>query len=117
MLVSCLPDTGCSQTVVSADTATLLKLHVNKQTSIDLFNANGGRVPIEGTANMSIGYQNTTIASTVIVAAGMAHAVLLSWHDMIRLHLIPQNFPCFTNNVHTKDLRQQVVVRKSFVIP
>ena len=63
---------------MSADTAELLRLNVNKRASIDLFNANGGKVPIEGTALLSVRYQDKLIQSTVIVAAGMAHAVLLS---------------------------------------
>ena len=87
MLVSCLPDTGCSQTVVSADTADLLQLNVNTSASISLFNANGGKVPIKGTLHMLLHFKGQDVISTVIVAAGMAHSVLISWKDMIHLCL------------------------------
>ena len=93
MLVSCLPDTGCSQTILSAQLARQLRLDINKNSDVQLYTANGGSVNIEGVSDLIIRNGDVTIKSTAIVANTLSHSVLISWHDMVALKIISPSFP------------------------
>ena len=41
MLVSCLPDTDCTQTIISAALANQLGVHINTSAAVQLLTANG----------------------------------------------------------------------------
>ncbi len=84
-----MPDTGCTQTILSSETADLLMLNVNNNKSVNLYTANGGSVNVLGTAKVHIANKSANIVTTVIVANGMSHPALISWHDMIRLKMLP----------------------------
>ena len=92
MLVSCLPDTGCSQTILSAQLARQLCLDINKNNNVQLYTANGGSVNIEGTSELIIKNGDIMIKSSVIVANTLSHSVLISWHDMVALKIISPSF-------------------------
>ena len=81
MLVSCLPDTGCSQTILSGQLARQLRLEINKNNNVQLYTANGRSVNIEGTSDLIIQNGDVSIKSSVIVANALSHSVLISWHD------------------------------------
>ena len=93
--MSCLPDTGCTQTIISSETADLLRLKINNNKPVNLFTANGGSVKVLGTSRVHIANKSVSTISTVIVADGMSHPALISWHDMIRLKMLPSQFPAY----------------------
>ena len=77
MLVSCLPDTGCSQTILSSSLANQLGLSVNKNNEVQLYTANGGNVNVEGTCEILNKNDDTQIKSTAIVAPYVSHSALV----------------------------------------
>ena len=82
---SILPDTGCSQTLISADYAQQLNLHINNNNKIQLFSANGGNMQVLGSSKIIMKTRSRTIKTEALVTTILAHLVLLSWHDLIRL--------------------------------
>ena len=81
---------------MSSETADLLKLKVNNNKPVNLYTGNGGSVNVLGTAKVHIANKSVYTVSTVIVANGMSHPALISWHDMIRLKMLHSQFPAFT---------------------
>ena len=97
MVVSCLPDTGCSQTLISISLARQLQCKVKPDTSVRLFTADGNQMSVAGLADLSITNNNNKnlvqIKTRVIVTRQPAHPALISWHDMVRLNIIHDSFP------------------------
>ena len=91
--MNCLPDTGCTQTILAKTTADLLRLNVSDNSGVQLFTANGGSVSVCGMARVRIQNQNNEIVSTAIVAENMSHPALISWHDLMSLKIISPQFP------------------------
>ena len=89
----CLPDTGCTQTIVSAKFYKQFNLKLRRNQNIPLFSANGGKITVLGSANVIFSTSTCKVSSTVLVATDMTHPVLLSWHDMIKLAIISASFP------------------------
>ena len=108
MLVSCLPDTGCSQTILSSRLARQLGLRVNKNNEVQLYTANGGNVNIEGTCEVLIKNDDIQVTSTVIVAPHMSHSALISWHDMVALKMISRSFPARVASLSAGDLKDYI---------
>ena len=108
MLVSCLPDTGCSQTILSSSLASQLGLCVNKNNIVQLYTANGGNVNIEGTCEILIKNDDVQIKSTAIVAPHMSHSALISWHDMVSLKIISPSFPARVASLTAGDLKDYI---------
>ena len=75
--MNCLPDTGCTQTILAKATADLLRLNVSNDSGVQLFMANGGSVCVYGTARLRNQNQNNEIVCTVIVAENMSHPALI----------------------------------------
>ena len=106
-----MPDTGCTQTILSSETADLLKLKVNNNKPVNLFTANGGSVNVLGTAKVYIANKTVSTTSTVIIADGMSHPALISWHDMIRLKMLPSQFPAYTAALSSSSIQESIFKR------
>ena len=92
MVISCLPDTGCSQTLMSCSIARQLRCTLIPNTDIRLLTADGNQMAVAGLADLSITNNNNNnlveIKTRVIVTKNPAHPALISWHDMVRLNII-----------------------------
>ena len=88
MVVSCLPDTGCSQTLISISLARQLQCTIKQDANVRLFTADGNQMSVAGLADISITNNNNNnlveIKTRVIVTKNPAHPALISWHDMAR---------------------------------
>ena len=58
MVVSCLPDTGCSQTLISSSIARQLQCKVVPDSNVRLFTADGNPMSVAGLADLSITNNN-----------------------------------------------------------
>ena len=94
-----MPLTGCSQTLVSADYVKQLQLIVNKNNNIQLFSANGGQMTVLGSSQIILKTKSTIIKTEALMTTNLAHPMLLSWHDLIRLNIINSNFPQTVNSM------------------
>ena len=106
--MSCLPDTGCTQTIISSETADLLRLKISNNKPVNLFTANGGSVKVLGSSKVHIANKSVSTVSTVIVADGMSHPALISWHDMIRLKMLPSQFPAYTAALSSSSIQENI---------
>ena len=87
-----MPDTGASQTIVSADVARDARL-LTRPTQTELRNASGTVMALLGEADTILCNDKHSVMSTVLVASHINHSELVSWQDLQKLHVIPQSFP------------------------
>ena len=87
-----MPDTGASQSIVSAATARDANL-VILPTATELRNASGSLMKLLGEASIVMCNNKHSAHSTVLVTADLNHAALIGWQDLQRLRVIPASFP------------------------
>ena len=87
-----MPDTGASQSIVSAVTARDANLQI-LPTFTELRNASGGVMRLLGEAQVILCNDKHSTHSTVLVAADLNHAALIGWQDLQKLCVIPASFP------------------------
>ena len=104
-----MPDTGASQSIVSAVTARDANLKI-LPTITELRNASGCVMRLLGEAQVVLCNDRHSTQTTVLVAADLNHAALIGWQDLQKLHVIPASFPavaavaqCY-KNIKTKTL-------------
>ena len=88
------PDTGAEVSVVSLNEAKRMGIDVKKLTppAGSLLAADGWELPCLGSCNVSL--QLGSIKRTVAVSVvKKLHRSLLSWHDAVRLSILPKEFP------------------------
>ena len=93
LLVSCLPDTGCTQSIISAELAKRIGATIDNKATIQLLTANGGSISVLGQARLYIQLKDKTTVTYAIVASGVSHPALISWHDLKYLGVISSAFP------------------------
>ena len=105
-----MPDTGASQSILSAVTARDANLTI-RPTATELRNASGNVMRLLGEAKVVLCNDRHSTQTTVLVAADLNHAALIGWQDLQKLHVIPASFPavaavaqCFVN-IKTKTLQ------------
>ena len=84
-------DTGASQAIVSADVARDARL-VLRLTLTELRNASNSVMILLGEADATLCKDKHSVNSTVLVAAHINHAALVSWQDLQKLQVIPNLF-------------------------
>ena len=104
-----MPDTGASQSIVSAVTARDANLVIVPNVT-ELRNASGDLMRLLGEANVVMCNDKHSAQSTVLVTADLNHAALIGWQDLQKLRVIPASFPavaavaqCF-QDIKTKTL-------------
>ena len=104
-----MPDTGASQSIVSAVTARDANLTI-LPTVTELRNTSGCVMRLLGEAKVVLCNDRHSTQTTVLVAADLNHAALIGWQDLQKLHVIPASFPavaavaqCY-KNLKTKTL-------------
>ena len=107
--MNCLPDTGVSQSIVSAAIARGTNLSV-KPTLTELRNASNGVMTLLGEADVVLCNDKHSVRTTVLVASELNHTALIGWQDLQKLRIIPASFPAIAavarcyNELKTKTL-------------
>ena len=93
-----MPDTGASQTIVSADVARDARLIVCP-TVTELRNVSNTvmHLPVLGESYVVLCNDRHSVVSTVLDASNLNHVALISWQDLQKLHVIPETFPAVVN--------------------
>ena len=116
MLVSCLPDTGCTQTIISAALANQLGVHINTGAAVQLLTANGEPMNRLGQAQLYMQHKDKTTTTFVIVASQVSHPALISWHNLKYLGVISSSFPhAQCSLVTSNQLKQEMLLKFSTV--
>ena len=104
-----MPDTGASQSIVSAAIARDANLKI-RPTLTELRNASNGVMSLLGEADAVLCNEKHSSLSVVLVASDLNHSALIGWQDLQKLRVIPASFPvvaavaqCF-KDVKTKTL-------------
>ena len=89
------PDTGTTRTLISYDLVQSHHLRISKQQRTSrLFAANGERMRCEGSCQLifktSAGWE---VNVNALVSSSLDTEVLLSWHDLIALGILSEDFP------------------------
>ena len=112
MLVSCLPDTGCTQSIISESLANQLGVYIDEKANIQLLTANGGSISVKGQAQLYLQHKSRTTITFAIVATGVSHPALISWHDLKYLGVISTTFPnAICSMVTPAQLRENILFK------
>ncbi|KAG1649620.1 Equilibrative nucleoside transporter 4 [Nymphon striatum] len=86
---SATPDTGATRSIIANN---ILSQHniPFKSTSCRLFAANGNEMSCPGQVRLKV---DSHIINAV-VSSDLNNEILISWHDLKALNIIPSNFPC-----------------------
>ena len=87
-----MPDTGASQSVVSAEVARAANLLI-RPTSTELRNASNAVMSLVGEADVVMYNDKHSTQSVVLVSSNLGHSALINWQDLQSLHVIPTSFP------------------------
>ena len=98
-----MPDTGASQTIISAAVARDAKISV-RPTRTELRNASGAIMDLLGEADVALCNEKYSVISTALVARDINHSALISWVDLQKLRVIPESFPAVVAAVTTYNL-------------
>jgi hypothetical protein len=103
-LISALPDTGATQTVIPATLSKSLDLKLDKNRKVKVTTANGQQMACLGSTFIEISTSNPN-ASTMTHALVCKDAtdVYISWKDLIALKRLPKNFPNAIVNAYQTD--------------
>ena len=112
MLVSCLPDTGCTQSIISESLANQPGVSVDTNANIQLLTANGGSISVKGQTQLHLQHKQRTTITYAIVAAGVSHPALISWHDLKYLGVISSTFPNASCSLVTPTQMREVILNK-----
>ena len=104
-----MPDTGASQTIISAAVARDAKISI-RPTRTELRNASGTVMDLLGEADVALCNEKHSVISTVLIARDINHSALISWVDLQKLCVIPKSFPAVVaaavtyNDIKTKTI-------------
>ena len=88
-----LPDTGCTQTIMSLKMAKGLKVKIDPKGSVPIIAADGKYMMCEGSAKIHIHHEGLEIETKALVSSVLKDEILISWHDLVKLEIVSQNFP------------------------
>ena len=87
-----MPDTGASQTIISAAVTRDAKISI-RPTQTELRNVSGTVMDLLGEADVALCNEKHSVISTVLIARDINHSALISWVDLQKLCVIPKSFP------------------------
>ena len=82
---SCVPDTGCTFSVVSFDILQHFHLKL-KSSSEKLYTASKELMDVQGIIQLKANFKGKEAYIDALVSKSLQHEILLSWHDCERLH-------------------------------
>ncbi|XP_043209539.1 uncharacterized protein LOC122374691 [Amphibalanus amphitrite] len=88
------PDTGAEVSVISRDQARLLGVELDdlRPSKTTLWTADGRKMHCMGTCNLTLLLGDVSHSAEISVMESL-HTPLLSWHDCVKLGILPPGFP------------------------
>ena len=93
-----MPDTGASQSIMSADVARDANLSITT-TSTELRNASNCVMQLVGEARVVLCNEKHSAVTTVLVSSELNHNALIGWQDIKKLRVIPATFPAVIQSI------------------
>ena len=88
-----LPDTGCSQSLISLDVAEANKMRINPNKKKNIRNASDKPMVCNGSVQFRLTYFGISTMVEALVSSDLVNEVLLGWQTLQRLRIIPEEFP------------------------
>ncbi|KAG1651704.1 Transposon Ty3-I Gag-Pol polyprotein [Nymphon striatum] len=86
---SATPDTGATRSIVAQNILSTNKIPFERTSKCRLFAANGNEMSCSGQIKLKVHNHNIN----AIVSPDLNNEILISWHDLQALSIIPENFP------------------------
>ena len=103
-----MPDTGCSQTIISEAAANLAGLDI-RESDQGCRNASGEQMDIVGVADFRVANnRGDTVSSEALISRRQCDDLMLSWHHMARIGLLPRDW---AERVAALDVRRPAAAR------
>ena len=101
------PDTGATRTIIAQD---VLRRHRIPYRNIEekLYAANGTEMKCQGSLNIKVQSEGGQDEVDAIVSSDLHNEILLSWHDLIRLGVLPEDFPAAVKTVKKNDSLDEI---------
>jgi hypothetical protein len=98
-----VPDTGATQTIMAASFCR--KHGISWQpTTTSLYSASGKPMRVLGTTTFKVLKHKVH----ALICKDLSDTILLSWHDMVALKIIPRNFPAAARQVNVTELTDEL---------
>ena len=95
---------------ISERLANQLGAFVDHNANIQLLTANGGSISVKGQTQLYLQHKTRTTITYTIVATGVSHPALISWHDLKYLGVISSTFPnAICSMVMPTQLRENIL--------
>ena len=91
---NCLPDTGCSASMIFADLVRTYGLVLDRQRTRKLKNVNGTPVKVIGSVTFEISYEGANVEIIALVSTDLEDEIILPWRKLKKLGIISDRFPC-----------------------
>ena len=108
-----LPDTGCSQSLVSYDIVLANDMKVDEKKKKNIRNASDEPIFCHGSVIFGLEHQGISTQVEALVSSDLVGEVLLGWKTLRRLRIIPENFPNLIPLAKTLKLNLDEKVRPS----
>ena len=90
----CVPDTGCSASMISADLIGTYGPVLDRLRTRKLKNVNGTPVKVIGSVTFEIYYDGANVEIIALVSTDLEDKIILSWRTLKKLEIINDCFPC-----------------------
>ena len=108
MLVNVTPDSGTTQTILHEKLALRAGVKI-RRTGTDISNANGSWLTVVGDADIRITYAKYIHETTALVSSDVNYNLLVAWHDLQFINVLPQNFPACVSATMSESVKDQIV--------
>lgn len=95
-IIKTIPDTGTTRTLMSFDIAQTYGIIIDRSERRKIRAANGSLMDCQGHANLAAtlqGKNRDTVFLNPLVSKDIKNEILISWHDLMELKVIPSGFP------------------------
>ena len=89
----CLPDTGCTQSLISEDIVKSTGMRADTSMKKKIKAVNDQKLECSGTVTFTATYEGRSTVVSALVSSSIQNEVLLSWKALVELGIIPNSFP------------------------
>ena len=89
----CLPDTGCTQSLISEDIVRGTGMRVDTSAKKKIRAVNDQKLECSGTVTFTAEYEGRSTVVSALVSSSIQDKILLSWKALVELGVIPDSFP------------------------
>ena len=91
--VAACPDTGAGRSVCGPDLLKALQVEETEKENVTITAANGEDMPYKGTAKLRLKFEDRLTDVQVLVTSSVKGRLIVGKPDLIRMRVIPPNFP------------------------